>query len=388
MVRAKMLKETASALTICAVAELFVGLVLGGFDEFLVLMPGLFVIIPPTIGMRGNVYGSFGAKLSTYLHTGEIEGKFRGNERLMRVTQTTFFEVLVLTYSIPLLAVVFAKVLGISSIDIIGLFFVMVFSSLTAGSIMTVATISLTLTGYRKNIDPDNITTPFITTIGDAITIPIMFIGVFVYGLISWEIGLIVTVVVLLAVPMMYLKKLGGVKTSLLQRLPVMVICIVISLIAGLFLESTLETIFYGSVFLLLIPLYNGEGGSIGSINASKLSTAYYLGENGKSWGGKKSIAASGALAASSLPVFLLSGILAFFIARNYGMSSPPLLEIIAFSLGVGIVVTVVAIVLSHLVTKASVKLGIDPDNVTIPIITSIMDLVGVASIIGFLYLF
>lgn len=53
------LKESLIALLICACGDLVAGIVLGRMDIFLETFPGLLVIIPGAIGMRGNIFWFF-----------------------------------------------------------------------------------------------------------------------------------------------------------------------------------------------------------------------------------------------------------------------------------------------------------------------------------------
>ena len=70
------IKESLIALLICAVGDLTAGVILGNMALFLETFPGLLVIIPGAIGMRGNIFGSFASRLSTNLHIGIISPKF------------------------------------------------------------------------------------------------------------------------------------------------------------------------------------------------------------------------------------------------------------------------------------------------------------------------
>ena len=70
------IKESFIALLICALGDLFAGIVLGNMTFFLKAFPGLLVIIPGAIGMRGNIFGSFASRLSTNLHIGMVSPKF------------------------------------------------------------------------------------------------------------------------------------------------------------------------------------------------------------------------------------------------------------------------------------------------------------------------
>ena len=57
------IKESFIALLICALGDLFAGIVLGKMTFFLETFPGLLVIIPGAIGMRGNIFGSFASRI-------------------------------------------------------------------------------------------------------------------------------------------------------------------------------------------------------------------------------------------------------------------------------------------------------------------------------------
>jgi mgtE-like transporter len=69
------IKESLIALLICAIGDLCAGIILGKMTFFLEAFPGLLVIIPGAIGMRGNIFGSFASRLSTNLHIGIISAK-------------------------------------------------------------------------------------------------------------------------------------------------------------------------------------------------------------------------------------------------------------------------------------------------------------------------
>ena len=84
------LKESLIALLICACGDLVAGIVLGRMDIFLETFPGLLVIIPGAIGMRGNIFGSFASRLSTALHIGIIDPKFNRSKELINNIFSSF----------------------------------------------------------------------------------------------------------------------------------------------------------------------------------------------------------------------------------------------------------------------------------------------------------
>src|SRR5262249_57613103 len=53
--------------------DLLAGLVLGSITGTLEELPGLLVLVPAAIGMRGNVFGALGSRLGTAIHTGTFQ---------------------------------------------------------------------------------------------------------------------------------------------------------------------------------------------------------------------------------------------------------------------------------------------------------------------------
>src|SRR3954452_20007299 len=67
------------ALLISSGGDLLAGLTLGSIPGTLEALPGLLVLVPAAIGMRGNVFGALGSRLGTAAHTGtfQISGQNR-----------------------------------------------------------------------------------------------------------------------------------------------------------------------------------------------------------------------------------------------------------------------------------------------------------------------
>ena len=67
--------EGLPALVLSSFGGIIAGIILGGMKAEIQAVPGLLVLIPALLAIRGNVYGSLGARLSTGLHQGLIEPK-------------------------------------------------------------------------------------------------------------------------------------------------------------------------------------------------------------------------------------------------------------------------------------------------------------------------
>src|SRR6267378_7576524 len=58
------------ALLLSSGGDLLAGLTLGSITGTLESLPGLLVLVPAAIGMRGNVFGALGSRLGTAVHAG------------------------------------------------------------------------------------------------------------------------------------------------------------------------------------------------------------------------------------------------------------------------------------------------------------------------------
>src|SRR5258708_40002451 len=58
------------ALLISSGGDLVTGLTLASITHTLNLLPGLIILVPAAIGMRGNVFGALGSRLGTQIHAG------------------------------------------------------------------------------------------------------------------------------------------------------------------------------------------------------------------------------------------------------------------------------------------------------------------------------
>ena len=63
-------RQASYALLLSSGGDLLAGVTLGSIQHTLEQLPGLLVLIPAAIGMRGNIFGALGSRLGTSIHTG------------------------------------------------------------------------------------------------------------------------------------------------------------------------------------------------------------------------------------------------------------------------------------------------------------------------------
>jgi mgtE-like transporter len=89
-----------------------------------------------------------------------------------------------------------------------------------------------------------------------------------------------------------------------------------------------------------------------------------------------------------SMVNWVLTGVAAYLAARLIGLSSPGMVDMIGITVLAGLIATVPLIVVAYYTAVATFRLGLDPDNHGIPMITSSMDFVGVISLVLALLVF
>jgi cation transporter-like permease len=70
-------RQSLVALGLNSSTSLVAGAFLGAITPTLAKYPGLLVLVPAAIGLRGNIFGSFGNRLSTSIHAGTFRWSLR-----------------------------------------------------------------------------------------------------------------------------------------------------------------------------------------------------------------------------------------------------------------------------------------------------------------------
>src|SRR3546814_12897320 len=69
------------ALALNSTSSLIAGAALGALTDTFERYPGLLLLVPAAIGLRGNVFGALGNRVSTSIHAGELQLRLRGSTR-------------------------------------------------------------------------------------------------------------------------------------------------------------------------------------------------------------------------------------------------------------------------------------------------------------------
>ncbi len=374
------------ALVLNSSTSLVAGAVLGSLTATFERRPGLLVLVPAAIGLRGNVFGSLGNRVSTSIHAGELQLRLRRSTILGQNVLAATALTVVMSFVLVGLVVAVSTGLGLGdTIGLADLTLVSVGGGALASLPVLAATLGLAAGAVRYGWDLDNVTAPLVSTLGDVLTLPALWLatgllGVGVIGTVfGWALGLVAAVALLLAArsPLPLLRRI--VRSSL----PVLVVAAAVSALAGVVLERRLETFSALPALLILVPAHLSSAGALGGILSGRLSSQLLLGLAPATAIPSRAARRDLALVAGlSLPVFAFNGLGAALTAHLLGEQSPGTGYLLGASLMAGAAAMVVVMAIAYYGTIAAVRTGIDPDTYGIPIVSSTVDLVGALTLI------
>src|SRR6266568_1733118 len=97
------------ALLLSSGGDLLAGLTLGSITGTLHSLPGLLVLVPAAIGMRGNVFGALGSRLGTSIHA----GTFRLSRRVDTIVGQSLAAALALSLWVSFVLAILAKAISV-----------------------------------------------------------------------------------------------------------------------------------------------------------------------------------------------------------------------------------------------------------------------------------
>lgn len=382
-----LIRQALLVLLFCGLIDLFPGYFLGQFEYLLEKVPGLLLILPPTVGLRGNIFGALAARLGSKLHLGTIEPRFRNNKELRTQLSSATVQLLFLSVLIPATAEIVGRVFGLEVADFQTLLFISVSAAILSGLLMFIITFGITFISFKKGWDPDNVSAPIVASAGDIFTIPILFLctwlAVISPSMVVIALSASALLIILLLSGVVAFKVKGESQGILREAMPIAMVAILISTFSGLVLSVSFDAFLAGTIFLIMVPAFNGQGGSMGSVLGSRITSAAYLGQHKLSFRPNKlAISSSISLWLISLVVFSVIGAGGILLGWLTGSTLPLFLQLILITISGATLITFVTSAVAYYIAYASFKMGLDPDNAVIPILTASMDVVGTGSLI------
>jgi mgtE-like transporter len=400
------LRQGFAALFLSSTGELVAGIALAGIAGILDELVGLAVLIPAAIGMRGAIFGAMGSRLSTAIQTGLFSFNLRRGvlaENVQAAAILSLISGVFLAFAARLLC----DFLGVrTELTVFDYVVISTVGGMIAGVLLLGITVVVARVSVARGWDMDNIAAPMITACGDILTLPALVVATYLIGIPIFSnvlAGVLIAVAVAVAVAAFRIG-LPSLKRILAESLPILALTGMVTILVGVALEDRKESFVALPALFILLPAFLQEGGALGGILSSRLSSKIHL----------------GLLEPRGLPpvdtfrdftliytfatgVYLFIGGASHWLAVALGNLSPDLLAELGLDAGrmspgfltmlgvsalAGLIATTAAALAAYYGSILSYRAGLDPDTYGIPIITSAVDLLGFMSLIIALVIF
>ncbi len=374
------------ALLISSGGDLVTGLTLASITNTLTALPGLFILIPAAIGMRGNIFGGLGSRLGTQIHA----GTFRVSRRVDTLYGQNVGAAIVLSLSISAVLAVLAKVVSgtfftTRTISVVDYMVISVIGAILSSIVVLVLTVAVAAFCARRSLDLDNVAAPIVTAAGDIATLPSLFVATYLIGY-----RFVTPIIAVLCVALAVASLVYALRSSLpilrrivLESFPILVLAGAVDLMAGVTIQKRLESFIAFPALLVLVPAFLEDSGSLGAILAARISTKLHLGTLVPGRGAwRAAIDDVMLIYMYAIPVFVFLGTSSIIVAHVANRASPGGLDMMGVALLAGFMATTASVVVGFYAAVATYRFGLDPDNHGVPMVTSSLDLLGALSLI------
>jgi mgtE-like transporter len=256
---------------------------------------------------------------------------------------------------------------------------------LISSAVVLAITIGVATGSARYGWDMDSVAAPVITAVGDMATLPSLLLATYCVGIPVVSPALAALSAALAAASLVGVVRSGLplLKRIVAESLPILLIAGVIDIIAGITMEKRLEAFATMPALLVLVPPFLTKTGALGGILAARLSSKLHLGVVEPTARPPRAARADFRLiAVFAVPVFTLLAISSDLVSLLLGLESPGPVRMIGISLIGGLLATTACLAITYYGAIAAYRLGLDPDNHGIPLVTSSMDLIGAVALI------
>ncbi len=377
---------------ISALTSLVSGLVLAGMTHRLLLIPGLFVLIPVSVGMRGNIFGALSARLGTSIHTGLFEISRRREGVLYQNVYATTLLTLGTSVAMGLLAWSIASLLGQHTVSVWDLTLVALVGGILSSVLVLAFTIVLSVASFRRGWDLDSVGAVLITVIGDLVTLPCLLLASYLVGIriASVAAGAVAVIVGVAAMVRGWSTLQTVAQRIIRESFPVLCLAAVLDILAGTVVQPRLGAVFTPyPAFLIFLPGFLENTGALGSILAARLGTKLHLGAaSPTARPGAAALLDGTIVVVLGLFIYSLTAVSSLWVAQIFHKAYPGAWRFLGVAMFGGILAMLIAAVIGYYAAIVTYRFGFDPDNHTIPLVTSGMDLLGVICLVIALVVF
>ena len=383
------MKQGFVAVCIASLTSLIAGVTLAKMSGRIEAVEGLFILIPVSIGMRGNIFGGLAARLGTSIHSGLFEVSRDRNGMLYQNIYAATLLTMGTSATMGVLGRAIGGLLGLDTVSMWDFILIAVVGGLLSSAVVLAVTIYISVTSYKRGWDLDSVGSPLITAIGDVVTLPFLLLASYLVGIeyVTPILGGLALAIALFALWRGWTSAQLVARRIVRESFPVLCIAIVLDILAGAVVQPRVDE--PGSVFLvfpallIVVPGFLENTGALGSVLAARLGSKLHLGAvTPKARPDAAALLDGSIVLALGLTVYSITAVATLALAEVLGANYPGAFRFIGITLFGGVLATLVAGVIGYYAATTTYRFGLDPDNHTIPLVTSGMDLLGVICLV------
>lgn len=362
------------------ILDILAGIIIASISSLLADYPWVILLYPPALTVVGDVSGVFTGRLTTALHLGTIKPKIRENTESYYGLQIS--STILALINMALVSIVAFLIASSMKIKMPGMaiFLMMSFLMIMLPSILSIYLITPIIGGisYKKGYDPDILLYPIISTVSDILTSIFFIFIILIYVFNKALLYIISSSLLLITLLIFYL--LHGNSWSGIDFLSeyksgmiAITFLTVLSVFTGRLLAELKESFSRYPIILFIYPSLIKTIGDQGAIISSTTTTRLNLGVMKASLKGflSSDVLATVATVIGAGITVTMSYIIGATIYYDLGGLSA---IFITYITALYFFVTIPIIILTGIVSIATYKYGLDPDNFTIPSITTLSD--------------
>ncbi len=380
------------ALLISSATGLIAGVTLGKITGTLEDLPGLLILVPAAVGMRGNVFGALGSRLGTAVHAGTFRLSPRIDTEVGQNLASSVALSMALAFLLAVIAKGFAEAFGVHQSISVGDFVVV---SVIGGVIPIVVVMGITVAiaalSVRHDWDLDNVAAPVVTAAADSVTLPSLFVATALAGVhnVTPVLAVLCTIVCIGALVAGWNAHLPTLRRIMRESVPVLLLSGCISMLAGLTIQGRLTPLLTLPALFIVIPPLLSLSGSLAGILSSRLASKLHLGliEPGRGmWRGIiEDLVLVYVLATA---IFVVLGAATEVLSVVLSLTGPAVVTLLGVVMVAGLLATTTTNFIGYYGAVATYRYGLDPDNFGIPLVSGTSDLLGAIALILSLIIF
>lgn len=389
---------------IAGIGTCFAGIILDHVQywEVFVKVDELFILLPALLGLKGNLQMTLASRFSTHSHLGHLQTR----EDLLSLTCANLSLNQCLSIIISLNASLLAVLIHMGTSElpfdarhILLLCATALLTSSVTSFLLDILMIMVVQVSALYSINPDNVATPIAASLGDMTALVLCsFLAHSFYSsrdsiAFYWLTSIVIMTYILLVPIWITIIQANVHTTNILFKSShwyPLATAMLISSISGVILKTAVDR---SEDIALFQPVICGVGGNLVAVQASRLSTLLHRNQQiGYLPEGERVCLNPANMFLSTKPGFSITRLLMlivipgqilfyFFCIYVNSQTTEQSISFLLMYLIASQLLVVILLYLAHVLTYGLWSLGIDPDNSTIPYLTSISDVLGACMI-------